>query len=343
MEDGEPDIGVVVIGRNEGERLRRCLESVCGKGVPVVYVDSGSSDGSADLARSMCCEVVELDPSRPFAAPRARNEGFEHLCRTNPHVRLVQFVDGDCILNDCWLHTAGNELRARPSVGILCGRLREIHAEVSIYKRLAAMEWDQPTGEVRYVGGIFMIRRCAFEEACGFRSRMIAGEEPELCIRLRQRGWKIIRIDAEMTLHDAAMTRFGQWWKRAVRSGHAFAEGAWMYGASRERHGVRAVRSFVFWGAFVPVIAFGGAWITHGASLVLLLGYLLLWYRVARGQRARGHSKADARLYATFILISKFAELYGGLLFLARRIFGRPSRLIEYKSAPAALDRQTDG
>ena len=48
----------------------------------------------------------------------------------------------------------------------------------------------------------------------GFNPAVIAGEEPELCVRLRQAGWKIHRLDAEMTLHDAAMTSWRQWWKR---------------------------------------------------------------------------------------------------------------------------------
>ena len=39
-------LGIVTIGRNEGERLRRCLSSVVGRGMPVVYVDSDSTDGS---------------------------------------------------------------------------------------------------------------------------------------------------------------------------------------------------------------------------------------------------------------------------------------------------------
>ena len=55
------DLGVVAIGRNEGERLRCCLNSVVGRGLPVVYVDSSSTDSSVELARSMGVEVVELD------------------------------------------------------------------------------------------------------------------------------------------------------------------------------------------------------------------------------------------------------------------------------------------
>src|SRR5262245_15725439 len=89
-------LGIVTIGRNEGERLRRCLNSLVRHGLPIVYVDSNSNDGSVELARSLGVEVVELDTSRPIGASRARNEGFERLCQIHPDLRFVQFVDGDC-------------------------------------------------------------------------------------------------------------------------------------------------------------------------------------------------------------------------------------------------------
>ena len=100
-------IGVVAIGRNEGERLRRCLESLDGHGLTVVYVDSGSTDDSVALARSLSIEVVDLDMSTPFTAARARNAGFERLLQIDPGVRFVQFLDGDCEVADGWLERAG--------------------------------------------------------------------------------------------------------------------------------------------------------------------------------------------------------------------------------------------
>ena len=331
--DGESEIGIVAIGRNEYPCLRRCLASLLEEGRTVVYVDSGSTDGSVELAKRLGAEVVELDSAAPFTAGRARNAGFEHLMQLRLSTEFVQFVDGDCEIADGWLRRAATELQRDKNLAIVAGRVREQFPERSVYNRLCDLEWDVPTGEVDACGGIFLARAEAFRKVGEFDPSIIAGEEPELCLRLRRRAWKVVRIDAEMALHDAAMTRFGQWWKRAVRSGHAFAEGAWIHGASPERHGVKAVRSFVFWGAVVPVIAFGGAWITHGASLALLLGYALLWYRVARGQRARGRSDADVRLYAAFILTSKFAELYGALIFVMRKLLRRRSTIIEYKES----------
>ena len=83
-------VGVVAIGRNEGERLRRCLQSLDPRAQPVVYVDSGSSDGSPKLARSMHVDGVDLDLDIPFTAARARNAGFEQLLKIAPEIEFVQ-------------------------------------------------------------------------------------------------------------------------------------------------------------------------------------------------------------------------------------------------------------
>jgi glycosyltransferase involved in cell wall biosynthesis len=98
-------VGAVLIGRNEGARLLRCLASVTGKAVRVVYVDSGSTDGSVAAAAAAGAEVVVLDMAQPFTAARARNAGIERL-RTGPQLDYIQFVDGDCELQPNWIDTA---------------------------------------------------------------------------------------------------------------------------------------------------------------------------------------------------------------------------------------------
>jgi GT2 family glycosyltransferase len=338
-----PELGIIIIGRNEGERLRRCLASVGGADAVVVYVDSGSSDGSVKLARQMGAQAVELDLDNGFSAARARNAGFDHLMRGNPSLQLVQFIDGDCELNGEWMTKAREALLARPDVAVVCGRRRERHPEASVYNRLCDMEWNTPSGEVKACGGDSMMRVAALQQVGGFDPTVIAGEEPELCLRLRRQHWKILRLDAEMTLHDAAMTRFSQWWKRAVRGGYAYALGARMHGASPERHWVRQNRSNWFWGLILPALAAGLAWPTKGLSLLLLVGYPLLGWRIGRHMRGRGFSIADARLYAAFCVLSKFPQVQGQLKFWLGVARSRPSRIIEHKAlAPTPGLLRTD-
>jgi GT2 family glycosyltransferase len=327
------DVGCVVIGRNEGPRLERCLRSLAGRVACVVYVDSGSSDGSIELARRLGARVVELDLTRPFTAARARNAGFDALTSLRPGLAYVQFVDGDCEVVVGFLEAARARLVERPDLAVVCGRRRERHPQASVYNRLCDLEWDTPVGDALACGGDAMMRISAFEQAGGFDPGIIAGEEPELCLRLRLLGWRIERIAHEMTLHDADMHRFEQWWQRAVRSGHSYAEGAAMHGHDPERHWVRETRRIVFWGALVPSLSLGLLVPSFGTSLGLLLGYPVSAARVYKYHRTRGRARRDAAVGAVFTTIGKFPELQGVLRFHGNRLRGTRSGIIEYKNA----------
>jgi GT2 family glycosyltransferase len=331
------DLAVVAIGRNEGERLRICLESVLGDASAVVYVDSGSNDGSEALARSLGTEVVTLDSSVPFTAARARNAGAARVFEISQTVRYIQFVDGDCEVVSGWLEKACDELRTNPDLAVVCGRRRERFPERSPYNRLADLEWDTPIGEAKSCGGDALIRVAAFELVGGYDPSLIAGEEPDICVRLRARGWKIARIDAEMTLHDIDMTQLSQWWRRSMRAGHAFAEGAARHGSGPDQHWVREARGALAWGLVLPLIALALAWTTRGASLALLLAYPLQYLRLSRRLSRAGFgsgSARDARLYALACVVGKFPQAIGLIRYWSGRLLGRRARLIEYKSHP---------
>ena len=328
-----PRHGVVAIGRNEGDRLRACLASVAGAPGLVVYVDSGSTDGSAGAARDAGASVVDLDLSTPFTAARARNEGLARLVELDPSAGYVLFLDGDCEVVEGFPAAAIAALEAEPGLAVACGRRRERHPGASIYNRLCDMEWDTPAGEAKACGGDAMMRVAAVRGVGGFDAALIAGEEPELCVRLRASGWRVRRLPVEMTRHDAAMTRFGQWWRRNVRAGHAFAEGSALHGRPPERHWVREARSNWAWGLALPSAALLGAWPTSGLSLGLLGAYLLPGWRAARHRRRSGASPADARLFAVFCMLGKLPQAEGQLRYWARRLSGRRGRLIEYKHA----------
>ena len=319
---------VVAIGRNEGERLRSCLESAVDQAAQVVYVDSGSTDGSVELARKLGASVVALDMNRPFTAARARNEGFQRLCELARKLDYVQFVDGDCAIVGGWLGKAVDFLDLHRDVAVVCGRRRERYPERSIYNMLCDIEWDSTIGEAKACGGDALMRIDAFEAMKGYRADLIAGEEPELCVRLRAAGWRIWRLDQEMTMHDAAMTRFGQWWRRTVRCGHAYAQGVDLHGAPPERHFVRESRSAWFWGLAIPLVVGGLVLFWWSWALVLLLIYPLQTIRLA----LCGEPSTRGNWWrAGFLVLAKFPEMLGQIKFLFHRHLGGQSRLIEYK------------
>ncbi|MBU2958942.1 glycosyltransferase [Paracoccus sp. 1_MG-2023] len=315
-----PHIDAVAIGRNEGDRLLRCLDSLLAAGLRhVVYVDSGSTDGSIAAAEARGVTVVRLDMNLPFTAARARNAGVEALPADG---EFVQFVDGDCSLDPGWIGKASAFLKDNPAVAAVCGRRREIAPEASIYNRLIDREWDTPPGRARSCGGDVLMRRDALAAAGGFDPRLIAGEEPELCVRLRQGGWQIWRLDAEMTRHDADIHRFGQWWKRCRRAGHAYAEGAALHGAPPERHNIAPMRRALLWGLFIPLAALAGA-LLHPAMLLILLAWPLQILRLAW--------RDDDPARAVFLTMGKIPEAVGIMEYHFKRLTGRRGRIIEYK------------
>lgn len=322
-----PLLAAVLIGRNEGGRLVRALAAVTGQVDRVVYVDSGSTDGSLAAARAVGAEVVELDLSHPFTAARARNAGAKALRESGAYPEFIQFIDGDCELQPGWLAIAQAFLEAHPRAAAACGRLRERHPEVSIWNRLCDREWDTPVGRTKACGGIVLMRAAAFDEAGGFYSALIAGEEPELCVRMRSKGWEIWRLDAEMAWHDAAMTRFSQWWKRTRRGGYAAAEGMAMHGRPPERLGVAQVRRAVAWGFALPLVVLILVLAVSLWALALLLVYPAQVMRLAR-RYGGGRSGWEQALLLT---LGKFAEAVGVAEFWLRRLSRRPAGLIEYK------------
>jgi GT2 family glycosyltransferase len=321
------NVGAVIIGRNEGDRLKRCLGSLSEAGA-VVYVDSGSTDGSAQWAAANGSDVIELDMRLPFTAARARNCGFRRILEIAPHLEYVQFIDGDCELVGGWLRAGVAWLVSRADVGSVCGNRRERFPERSVYNWLCDREWEGPPGEVRACGGDVMVRTEALQAIGGYREDMIAGEDPELCVRLRAAGWRVWRLDADMTLHDAAMTRFGQWWIRALRGGYAFALGAHLHGNSTERHWVWESRRAWMWGLWMPVGCLSAGLIFGPWGWATWLIFPLQMLRQVR--RSSGPLKQRVTL-ALFHTLSHFAEVVGQFKFLRDRVFQRKSQLIEYK------------
>lgn len=326
MDGNATAVDAVVIGRNEGARLIACLDALQGRVRRLVYVDSGSTDGSQAAAAARGADVVALDLSRPFTAARARNAGLAVLSADPQAGEFVLVLDGDCMLEPGFLPAALAAFAAHPAAVVVCGRRREVAPEASVWNRLADREWATPVGPALACGGDALMRREAVQAVGGYREDLIAGEEPELCLRLRRAGGEVWRIDAPMTRHDAGLLRFGQWWRRMVRSGHAYAEGAWLHGTGPERHWLRETRRALAWGVALP-LAVVGLGLATGWGWLLALAYPLQVLRLAL--RDGGDRGAwEAALHA---VIGRFAEAQGVLSFHLARLRKRRVGLIEYK------------
>ncbi len=333
--------GVVVIGKNEGKRLRRCFSSIreADPESVIVYVDSASTDNSVSIAQSFNAEIVQLDTSTPITAARARNEGFQKLRKLVSDVQYVQFVDGDCVLEDDWLDHARQFLGEQTDAAIVCGQLREFDPESSIYNRLCDIEWDRPIGETTACGGIFMIKAEQFEQIGGFDPTIPAGEEPELCQRLRGCGQKIFRLGDQMARHDSAMTGFGQWWVRQIRTGYGGLDVANRFGEGLFASSVKSARVWgIGWPIITVLLMIAGLLVAGiiGAAIGLGLAVAMLILQIGRithRTRQSGFPFSLAFTYGTLTMLSKWAHLWGQYRYLRERAAGSQAVVIDHKRA----------
>lgn len=310
---GRNNIAIVVIGRNEGERLKKCLHSVLKSGAVIVYVDSNSTDGSVAYAQSVGVKVILLDDKKPLTAARARNSGFECINSNNPNIDYIHFIDGDCEMAEGWLMQAVAALEKCPDVSAVCGRLREKNITRTIYTRLCDMSWYVKPGEIEAVGGIATMRADVFREHKGFNEDLIAGEEPELCLRIRNSGWKILCLDTQMGTHDSDMSTYNQWWVRSVRTGFAYANAVSWGRWQGER------KSIIFWGAIIPILIVSGILTSPFYGSLLILIYPFQIFRVTY-KLSIPYKPKDKLLYGLFCVLDKFPMFVGMIKFYYSRL-----------------------
>ncbi len=329
----KPILGVVVIGRNEGARLVKSLESMQSCGFPIIYVDSGSKDASLSVADKLASLVHTLDPSKAFSAARARNEGFAIVTHKFPSIKYIQFIDGDCYLCDGWIENAIKALDQNEQRAAVVGHLIERAPEASVYNKLCSLEWKSPTGDMvnfGALGGISIIRTDIFQQLNGFKEDVIAGEDSELGVRISLLGYKITKLDQNMATHDANMTKFSQWWKRSVRAGHAIGQRADLNGDSIAKDCVKERKSTIVWGILLPLLVALLFIPTEGFSLFLLMAYFLLLVKVLHYRLKQDETFVDAAIYAFFVTLAKIANGIGLLKYYWNRR-DKQYKIIEYK------------
>src|SRR5271156_934380 len=333
-----PVLSVVVIGRNEGIRLSRCLESIermlpLQGSIEVIYVDSGSTDGSLERAEQFKVKAIGLDSANPCAAA-GRNAGWRAA-----KAPIVLFLDGDTVLERNFVADTIAELND-PNIAVVFGNRREIDPNASIYTRVLDRDWIAPAGIVEFCGGDALIRREVLQLVGGFDERLIAGEEPEMCQRIRALGFTILHVDRPMTGHDLAMTRFSQYWRRAVRTGYAYAEGSARFrNTDLPLWDRKARRNFVHGAGLLGIIV--GAPLCsiafHSLIPVAIAVAIIAVLAIRTAIRFRWKT-ADLVTLLLFGLHSQLVHiplLFGQLKYQRDRFTGKTTKLIEYKENPA--------
>jgi len=326
------EISVVVIGRNEGQRLADCLDSVRRARIPafeLIYVDSASTDDSRELADAAGAKVITLTGGR-LSAARARNAGWR-----STSAPYVLFLDGDTILDSDFVVHALKALKD-PAVAVVWGHRREIRPQASIYNRLVDLDWIARPGYTEFCGGDSLMRRECLEFSEGFDANLIAGEEPDLCRRIRAAGGRILHIDVPMTGHDIAMQHLSQYWRRAVRTGYAYAEIAARYRDTADPLWTAESRANILRGSiYIAAIPAAGvialvlnSWLP---IIALAVAGLLVAMRTAFLARWKHASRGTLILFGIHSHVQHIPILLGQFLYFQARWRGTGRELIEYK------------
>jgi glycosyltransferase involved in cell wall biosynthesis len=310
-----PLVSVVVIGLNEQERLQESLEAVFAHKPPdadieVIYVDSGSTDRSVLIAGAVPGVQVLHLPGPERSAAKARNFGLQ---RTRGE--FVQLVDGDSVLQRGWMDAAMRALLHDPSLSCVFGQCIEMAPDQSIYMRVCGLDWHIPAGEHRLCGGNALWRKSVIAAHGYFDESLKAGEEPDLCYRVRQTGGKIVCLDVPMVTHDLGMRRFAQYWRRAESSGKGYARIASRYWFRPEKLWLRELLvNFAEPLAWLVMLAVGAAAAgAQGAVTLLAVWWAVRTLQIAYAMRGRRLGLAYSLLYGVHCQFGRLPVAIGQL------------------------------
>ncbi len=255
-----PSISVIIIGVNVEKHIENCVTSVMKTDYPndkieIIYVDGGSNDNSVKIAKSFTyVKTIELNDHHPTPG-KGRNNGYKAA-----KSELIQFLDADTVIHPKWFKTAVPYIKN--NIAAVRGKRIEKYPRKNNYHLIGDIEWHISSGQYsdtftegpcRSFGGDVLMLKQILESVDGFDETLIAGEDPDLSYRIRQTGLTIYIINAVMTTHDLNMTSFQQYFKRAYRSGHAYAEIGYRYIRQKEKLNFKELLRITL-GVIVPTV-----------------------------------------------------------------------------------------
>lgn len=195
-------IDIIVIGLNEGLNLKRCFSSI-NKAIEntpkkfdvnfeLIYVDSGSQDGSVEIAKCYADKVILLT-SEPSAAA-ARMAGLH-----NGKGEYCLFLDGDMELDSNWFIISIPIItKLNDNIAGIIGIRDDISSDNKIRRNVYGVK---KTRIAPHFGGAVMLKRTDIERAGGYNPLLKSFEEPDFYARLLSIGKKVLELNEKFILH----------------------------------------------------------------------------------------------------------------------------------------------
>lgn len=196
---------VVIIGRNEEQFIAKSVSSALAiktklPNMEVIFVDSASTDRSVAIAQEYPIKILGLRPNWPLCVAAGRYTGFLHSTG-----EFILFLDGDAEVETDWMLRALAFMDAHPNYGAIAGVLDEEYitrddVRVGGTQNVFRQDISKEQVDCKALGGIAMYRRAALDKAGTVNPHLPTGEDDELCMRIRNCGYKLARIRGRMAI-----------------------------------------------------------------------------------------------------------------------------------------------
>lgn len=245
-------VSIIIKTLNEAERLPATLESALAAAGPdgeVIVADSGSTDGTVEIAQRHGVTLVQIAPSEQPSCGLGPQLGYQYskgdyLC----------LMDGDMLLDPEFLGKAVAFLEANPDVGGVGGRVVEMNLEnLEFARRMSRGGAEYNAGPVDRLNGGGLYRREAVASVGYLSDRNLHGyEEFDLGVRMRQVGWGLHRLDTPFVQHFGYRMNAYALLLRRWRSKYLYGTGEVLRAATGKPHLwslLRDIRELRLWAA----------------------------------------------------------------------------------------------
>jgi GT2 family glycosyltransferase len=221
-------VTIVVVSHNRRPTLLPTLGRLSEEGCPIIVVDTGSTDGSAEEVRTTFPHVEVLRSPRNLGAA-GRNLGVARA--STPY---VAFNDDDSWWAPGALERTADAFDRCPRLGLVAARV-EVGPERALDPTALAMarspippEPDLPGPSVLgFLACGAIVRRTAYMAVGGFCELLFFfGEETLLALDLAQAGWGLTYLDDVVAFHHPPPRQDGGGRRRMAIRNHLL--GTWM-------------------------------------------------------------------------------------------------------------------
>lgn len=198
-------ISFIIIGKNEGWKLSKCLNSVKDtievnklEDAEIIYVDSDSSDDS--IARALSFKHVTVYKiTGECNAAVGRNVGARAA-----RGEILFFIDGDMEIKPSFLKLVINDGKLR--YDLVTGHIIEKYYDqegnlLGKKNRTFGKELPAEDEKVSVTGGLFLISKKTWNSVNEMNERFWKSQDLDLCLRLCKKKADLVRKNAVFAVH----------------------------------------------------------------------------------------------------------------------------------------------